>query len=195
MIVFYIHLLSSLNAFPSSLPSLNNFMITLSFIINNVVMQTLSEYWHLVIIFLIILLAIAWYQNLMAIKKSSNKQQQADTKSEKPTPIPVMVFITFLTLAVAFSPYMMHDFFGIQDTGQQMPNPSNLTERTFTVYGMTSSGHETFIIKEVGVLPGVETVTASFTEAEVTVIYDREMIGPGNIVQVIEEAGYTVEIR
>ncbi len=195
MIVFFIHLLSSVNAFLSPMPSPDNSMSTLSFIISNAVMQTLSEYWHLVIIFLIILLAIAWYQNLMAVNKTRGKKQDAEAKSDKQTPMPVMVFITILTLMVAFSPYMMHDFFGVQDREQQMPNPANFTERTFTVYGMTSGGHETFIIKQVGVLPGVETVIASYEDAEVTVVYDRELIGLGNIVQVIEEAGYTVEMR
>ncbi len=168
---------------------------TLLFHISNTMMQTLPEYWHFVIIFLILLLVVAWVQHLMTNSRNRRKQKQAGEKSEEQTSMPVMVFITFLTLIVAFSPYMIPDFFGTEDMEQRIPDPANFNEVTLTVYGMDDGANETFIIKQLGGLPGVESVIPSHEEQEVVVVYDRNMVNLGKIVQVLEDAGYTVTIR
>lgn len=190
MIFFFISMLASVAGTFSSI-QFDLGTPQFSFTISNALMQTLSDYWHLVVIFLILLLAISWFQNLRALKRHRRKQQEAGAKPNNLPSMSLMAFITVFTLIVAFSPYFMDDFFASPNVPQE-PNPSNFTETTMTVHGMTCGGCETLIIKQVGGLPGVESVIASHQREEVVVVYDNQMVNLGNIAQTIENAGYTV---
>lgn len=63
----------------------------------------------------------------------------------------------------------------------------------FQVEGMTCWGCELAVKRAVKKLDGVREVDASHREASATVTYDPAKVTPPQIVQAIEEIGYTAE--
>lgn len=66
-------------------------------------------------------------------------------------------------------------------------------EEFFTVGGMSCSGCELRIEEKLKSLPGVEEVSASFSEGKVQVLYDAEKISRKVIYGAIRDLGYTVD--
>ncbi len=64
----------------------------------------------------------------------------------------------------------------------------------FAVEGMTCGGCEAGVRFAVGKLAGVETVEASYREHRAEVTYDPAQVTPEQIIDAIEELGYTAEL-
>jgi copper chaperone len=62
---------------------------------------------------------------------------------------------------------------------------------TLQVTGMTCGGCETAVKRAVARLEGVSNVTASHTDNQVTVEYDRTLVDRAKITAAITRAGYT----
>lgn len=71
-------------------------------------------------------------------------------------------------------------------------DPANRTELTLKVEGMTCTGCEGAVTRRVGELPGVESVDASHTAGETTVVFDRTKTDKETITRTIADAGYKV---
>jgi copper chaperone CopZ len=69
------------------------------------------------------------------------------------------------------------------------------TTSVFEVTGMTCGGCEVGVRRVVKKLEGVEEVEASHKEGTTTVTYDPEQVGPEDIIEAIEELGYTAELQ
>ena len=66
------------------------------------------------------------------------------------------------------------------------------TVLTLPVQGMSCSGCENAVTRAVSTLPGVTSVAASHTDAQVVVTYDPALVAPAEIAQKIGRLGYTV---
>lgn len=67
-----------------------------------------------------------------------------------------------------------------------------MTRKTFDVEGMSCAHCKAAVEEELGKLPGVESSKADFETGIVTVSYDEDRVGVGELEGAIEEAGYTV---
>lgn len=66
----------------------------------------------------------------------------------------------------------------------------NLIEKTFFVRGMSCSACELRIEGRLKTLRGVQKTTASFSKATVSVVFDKYMVRPEDIIRAMAEVGY-----
>ena len=68
-----------------------------------------------------------------------------------------------------------------------------MTEKTFSVEGMSCGHCKAAVEGELGKLPGVERSNADFETGIVEVRYDEGRVGTDELKSAIEEAGYEVK--
>jgi copper chaperone len=67
-----------------------------------------------------------------------------------------------------------------------------MTEKTFNVPDMSCGHCKAAVEGELNKLSGVETASADIEKGTVEVAYDESRVGNEQLVEAIEEAGYTV---
>lgn len=149
--------------------------------------------------FLIVLtigvLGFAWYQKLKPQTKD-----EIDCACEDDTPS-FWQSKRFLGLVTAFAAVMLafptyaHVFYPKSNDQSTLliQQDTTLTHKVvLDVKGMTCAGCESHIVHEVGKLPGIKTVNASFKDATASVEYFIAKVDEDDIVEAINKTGYTV---
>jgi copper chaperone CopZ len=184
MIFFIFSLIAS---FAGSLKSGNLFPVSFNFTLSvGNSLSGLISFWPFIIVLLLFLLAILWFQTIRNIRtnktRTSRKQQRGQS----------VIFLSVLTVAILLlvaAPYYLRTL-NSQDTNTT--RSEDQIELVLRVHGMDCSGCEQLVNRRVGQLAGVDSVRASHTREEVFVLYDRSRVSLGEIANSIEEAGYTV---
>lgn len=79
------------------------------------------------------------------------------------------------------------------DSSASEISPENLTTVNINVEGMTCTGCEQTIVKELESKDGVQSATASHTEAMAKVTYDKSKLSKEDLKKAIQGKGYSVE--
>lgn len=72
-------------------------------------------------------------------------------------------------------------------------SPENLTTVNIKVQGMTCTGCEQTIVRELESKQGVQAAEASHTDSIAKITYDKSKLTQKDLAQVIESTGYRVE--
>lgn len=186
MIFFFLSLLASLfGGFSAS--GFSGFSYYINLNVNNPFSGILS-FWPFIAGLVVILLAILWYQAIVAIrKKKSAKLNHRTSAMQSPA---VLAMATVFALALLVAPWYLESI-SEKDSSSGLA-PDDQVEMILTVHGMDCGGCEGLVNRRVAGLDGVESVSASHTSEEVVVVYNRNKVTLAQIAETIENTGYTV---
>lgn len=144
------------------------------------------SFWPFIVVLVLLLLAVLWYQTIKGIRKRKAGRRQPAAQNTF-----FLGIITVLVLALLAAPWYLETFSDGEAATSQVTE-ENRVETLLTVHGMDCGGCESLVNKRVSSLEGVETVEASHTRQEVMVVYDKSRVTLATIAQTIEDSGYTV---
>ena len=143
--------------------------------------------------FTILVLAIAWYQQLRPQTKA--ELECACDEDEKTSFWQSKKFLGIVTVFAAIMlafPYYSSIFYPENESNTSFAMSNNLKEITVDVKGMTCSGCEQHIEHAVGQLEGVNSVKASYDSGTATIHFAYSVVSDERIVDAINETGYQV---
>ena len=139
----------------------------------------------------VLALGFAWYQKLRPVPvddcgcKPSLRQPFIQTKT----------FLFFITaFAVVTSAFPLYGGIFFQNAGKQSVNleQNQIQKVEVSIEGMTCASCEHHIKAEIDKLPGIVEATASFADAQATVLFDPTRITVVEIEKAIDASGYSV---
>lgn len=145
------------------------------------------------IAFTLLVLAVAWYQKL----KPKKQEIDCECEEEKPKFVTSKKFLLlvslFAVLMLAF-PLYSQIFYQNPKTTKEIVyvSESNSAKVEYTIKGMTCSGCEVHIEREVHKLDGILEVKANYTEGNTTVTFDRTKVTNKEIEEAIGKTGYKI---
>lgn len=190
MIFFFFSFLATLLGGISA-GSMFSFPFSMNVSVNNP-FSGIIAFWPFIIVLVLILLAILWYQT---IKNMRRNKSQVGRKGRQGLQSTVFLgVVTVLIVILMAAPYVIESF---ENTANEtaITDPDNQVEMILTVHGMDCTGCEGLVTRNVGALEGVQSVSASHTQQEVVVVYDKSKVSVGLIAQAIEDSGYTVVLE
>ncbi len=141
----------------------------------------------------LLVLAIAWYQNLKPI----NQEIDCECDDVKPKFInskkSLLLVSLFAIFMLAF-PFYSQIFYPNPKTNKEIVyvSEANSAKVEYTIKGMTCSGCEGHIESEVHKLDGILEVKANYTKSNTVVIYDKTKVTSKEIEGAIEKTGYKI---
>lgn len=145
---------------------------------------------YLIVVTLIVLI-IAWYVQLKAKKSEPNCDCETE-KNSKTSSSFILGFITvFVGLSLSF-PYYANYFITTNSANKMDVNSVNWNQTSFKIEGMTCSGCEVAIEKEVANLVGVISVDANYDKSNAIVKFDTLKVSIKEIEKAISKTGYQV---
>lgn len=155
------------------------------------VIDKILTFWPFVVLLVLLLLAILWYQNIKTMRKG---RESGRRPAAGINPVVFLGIVTVFALILLALPWYLNK---LDDTiGKEAPAyeiaPENRIETVFMVEGMTCTGCENAINKRVGGIEGVQTVDADHIAMQTLVVYDQSKVSEDKIVSAIVDAGYTV---
>ncbi len=142
----------------------------------------------------ILVLAIAWYQKL---KPKSQEEIDCACEDDKPRFINSKKFLLFVTLfagvMLAF-PYYSGIFYPNSPVAKEVVfvEQSNVREIKVDIEGMTCTGCEVHIEREVNKLDGILAVDANYETANTIVKFDESKVKIEAIEKAISDTGYKI---
>ncbi len=141
----------------------------------------------------VLLLGFAWHQKL---KPQKAVECSCDCESSGKTPfIQTKKFLgittIFAVLALAF-PMYAHVFYPSTEKQTFIVEPQNIQMATFEISGMTCTGCEEHIYREMNKLTGIIEATVSYEKGNAVVEFDQTRTNMDEIEKSIANAGYFV---
>ena len=139
----------------------------------------------------LIVLLITWYVHLKPKKSEPNCDCETEKKSKTSSSF-ILGFITiFVGLSLTF-PYYVNYFISTNSENKMDVNSVNWNQTSFKIEGMTCSGCEIAIEKEVANLDGVISVDANYDKSNAIVKFDSLKVSKQEIEKAISKTGYQV---
>ncbi len=142
-----------------------------------------------------ILLAAAWYQRLKARKAAIACACEGEERPSFWKSNGFLLVITALAILLLSFPYYASMFYS-------KPNLEVSTAQTgfkhtinLQIEGMTCTGCEAHVNKEVGELPGIYQVKTSYEAGSASVTFDSAKVRPDDIVKAAQKTGYSVSLK
>jgi len=149
----------------------------------------------------VLVLGFAWYQKLRPrtdeeIRCACEPAYSAGGEDEKPKFWQTKTFLgivtVFAALMLAF-PHYAYVFYPSHNNKEVViVNASDIQTTTFNIDGMTCNGCAAHVENEVGKLPGIISVDASYREAMAKVKFDGSKVSRDQIEEAINSTGYKV---
>lgn len=149
------------------------------------------SFWPFVVILVLLLLAVLWYQNIkiMRRRRASGRKAVAGLN-----PVTTLGFVTVFLVILLALPWFINKIEDKPITEQETTEiaPENRVETVFLIEGMTCTGCENAITNRVAELDGVQTVNSDWQAAQAQVVYDKTKVTEDMIIGAIMDAGYSV---
>lgn len=161
----------------------------------NQTIDTIISFWPFVVILVLLLLAILWYQQV------KNMQRVRQRGRHRPAGVNPLVFLgivsVFVVVLLGLPLYLnnLTDKKEATNAESVVIAPENRIELVLMVEGMTCTGCENAIQKMVKSLPGIESVKADRGASKTRVVFDKTLVDEQKIKSAISQAGYTVALK
>ncbi len=153
--------------------------------------STILGLWPYITGLILVLLAFLWYQQIRTWQQHRKDENRRPAK--RPNQIIFLSLITVFAGLMLIAPTVLKRIETVaEQQTQHTMDPQNRTEITLQVEGMTCVGCENAVINRVAGINGVESVEASHTAKQATIVYDKTKTNPEAIAQTIEDVGYKV---
>lgn len=150
------------------------------------------SFWPFIVVLVVILLGILWYQAIMAMKKKkAGKSAHRSPGLQSPA---TLAIVTVFALALLSAPWVIESM-SERIVESAVTGSEDQVEMILTVHGMDCGGCESLVNRRVAGLEGVSSVTSSHMREEVVVVYDNKKVSLAKIAQTIEDSGYTVVLE
>lgn len=144
------------------------------------------------ILLTLVVLGIAWFRKLKAVKKPAC-DCPSESRNSFTGSTTFLVLLTIVTILLLSLPYWMPSFSsGKQSAASGTTAPGTTLQSVFTVRGMTCTGCEEHVNAAVSQLPGIVRVSTSYKDKNSTVIFDTTQTSISDIEAAIHTTGYKV---
>lgn len=154
--------------------------------------DAILTFWPFVVVLVLLLLAVLWYQNLRNMRRSRQSGRQRPMGAN---PIILLGLVSVFVVVLLALPWFLNRLETKSEETQVETlqiAPENRAETAFLIEGMTCTGCENAIQNQVKSLPGIESVKADHIARQTTVVYDKTLVDEGRIIAAIAQTGYTV---
>ncbi len=139
----------------------------------------------------VVVLGIAWYQNLKPKKEMECNCNSTEKKSFYQSKLFLSLVTCFVLLTSAF-PYYSSIFYNNKEVASTNVDGPNLKRIDFNIDGMTCSSCENHINHSIGLLEGVASVNTSYEKGSIEVKYDKSKTNIEAIKKAINSTGYNI---
>jgi copper ion binding protein len=134
-------------------------------------------------------IGLAWYQNLKSAKADACDCETEEKKPFTATKAFLGLVTVFAVLILSFPSYA-HIFYPKSEQQAVSPVQQSAKKVEFKVKGMTCSGCEKHVEDQVGKLPGVVRVKASYDKSNTVVEFDPAKATVADLQRAIDSTGY-----
>ena len=154
--------------------------------------DTILAFWPFVVILVLLLLTILWYQNIKTMRRGRETGRQRPMGANPVVFLGIVTVFIVILLALPWYLNNLEEKKGSEPAETTVIAPENRVETVFLVEGMTCTGCENAIQKRVKSLPGIELVKADHVAMQTQVVFDKTLVDEEKITTAITDAGYTV---
>ena len=140
----------------------------------------------------ILVLVFAWYQKLKPVKNTEIDCACEDEKTSFWQSKKFLGFVTVFALLMLAFPHYSYIFYPKKNTVISQNKPSNITQSTYKVEGMTCESCNYHIEHEISLLPGYMNAKADYKTGMVEVKYDKTKLSDKEVAEAINKTGYKI---